>query len=439
MRRSKTWIVVRREFTSTVKRKAWLITTFGMPVFIGLYALLAIIPGLMLARSEAKAGTAKIGIVDLAGIVRLLSSPEDQDDLPEDAKKAMDLGAAKGGAAASFLKSLTSKTEFEAFAGLDSALRALEANRVGAVYVIPDDYVTTGKVIAYRSGDNPLMDNAKGQSAVRRMLVRSLADGKVAPDVLRRVLTPASVETLTRQRDGTYQKQGIETIVKSFGIPIGFAMLLFISLMMNSGFLLQGVSEEKETRVIEIILSSVDARSLLLGKLLGLGAAGLLQLLVWLTMAVAPLTFFFASLAVSPGTVLLCLAYFVLGFLLFGTLMTGSGALGTNLKESQQYAMVWSLGSAIPMMFFPVLLNEPNGTVARVLSYFPLTSPVTMMIRLGSGAVPWWEVAISLALLVAGVALAIRLAARVFRTALLMYGKRPTIPEIFRWLRQAKG
>jgi len=213
--------------------------------------------------------------------------------------------------------------------------------------------------------------------------------------------------------------------------------MLLISILVSAGSLIQGVSEEKENRVIEVILSSIDARSLLLGKLLGLGAAGLLQLAIWLTMALLPAIMLVAGLALSPMIVILCLIYFVLAFLLYGTLITGTGVIGTNAKDMQQYGMFWSIGSAIPMIFMEVLLRDPHGTTARILSYFPLTSAVTMMLRIGNDGVSWWEIPLTIGILAASVWLALRFAARIFRTALLMYGKRPTFVEIFRWMRQA--
>jgi len=174
-------------------------------------------------------------------------------------------------------------------------------------------------------------------------------------------------------------------------VPIGFTAMLLIAILVSAGSLIQGVSEEKENRVIEVILSSIDARSLLLGKLLGLGAAGLLQLAIWLTMALLPAVMLIAGLALSPKIVILCLAYFILAFLLYGTLITATGVIGTNAKDMQQYGMFWSIGSAIPMVFMEVLLRAPRGTTARILSYFPLTSPVTMMLRIGSEGVSWWR------------------------------------------------
>jgi len=297
--------------------------------------------------------------------------------------------------------------------------------------------VASGKVTAYNASESLLSEGKLAQLPLRKLLVKSLAADAVAPLVVSRMLEPADITTLNKGKDGTWTERSVAQIVKRIGVPIGFTFMLLISILVSAGSLIQGVSEEKENRVIEVILSSIDARSLLLGKLLGLGAAGLLQLAIWLTMALLPAIMLVAGLALSPMIVILCLIYFVLAFLLYGTLITGTGVIGTNAKDMQQYGMFWSIGSAIPMIFMEVLLRDPHGTTARILSYFPLTSAVTMMLRIGNDGVSWWEIPLTIGILAASVWLALRFAARIFRTALLMYGKRPTFVEIFRWMRQA--
>jgi len=344
---------------------------------------------------------------------------------------------AAGDQASGIVKTLLAGTSFLPFPDEKAALAALERKEIGAVYVIPADYVASGKITAYNASDSIFSEGKIAQVPLRRLLVKSLAGDAVPPDVVARILSPVDVTHLTKGKDGTWVVRGLAEIVRRVGVPLAFTVLLLISIMTSAGTMIQGVSEEKENRVIEVILSSIDARSLLLGKLLGLGATGLLQLSIWLTMALLPAVMLIAGLALSPVIVILCLAYFVLAFLLFGTLITGTGVIGTSAKDMQQYGMFWAIGAAIPMPFLEVILRDPNGTTARVLSYFPLSSAVTMMLRIGSGDVPWWEIPLTLLILVASVGIAIRFAARIFRTALLMYGKRPTVVEIFRWMRQA--
>jgi ABC-2 type transport system permease protein len=431
--KSKAWIVARREFLATVFRPGWLIGTFGMPVFVGLYAgLIALVAHTGQAMDKP---TGKAGVVDLAGIVKFESGPTSAAEIPAGAKDAVDAATAMAGPAGDVVKTLLAGTRFVPFGSVEDALAALDRKELGAVYIVPKDYVATGAVTAYDASSSIFSEGKLAQAPLRSLLVKSLAAGRVPPEIVDRILVPVSVKTLTKQPDGTWAERGLAEIVRRLGVPFGFTILLMVSILISAGTLIQGVSEEKENRVIEVILSSIDARSLLFGKLVGLGAAGLLQLTIWLSMALVPLLLLVAGLALSPMLVVLCLAYFVLAFLLYGTLITATGVIGTNAKDMQQYGMFWSIGCAIPMFFVEVLLRDPQGRVAHVLSYIPLTTPVTMMLRIGAGGVPWWEIPLTLALLAGTVWVALHFAARVFRTALLMYGKRPGLVEVFRWMR----
>jgi ABC-2 type transport system permease protein len=116
--------------------------------------------------------------------------------------------------------------------------------------------------------------------------------------------------------------------------------------------------------------------------------------------------------------------------------MAGAGSLGGSMRESQQLTTWFTMPLVVPFMLITVILPEPNGLLARVFSYIPITTPVTMMMRLPTEQVPWWEIPLTLLVLALGTVVAIRVGARLFRLGSLLYGKRPTVPEIWRWLRQ---
>jgi ABC-2 type transport system permease protein len=431
----KTRVVIRREFLFTVKRPSWLVVTFGMPVFLGLYALIAMIPGLLVARGQAKLPR-DVAIVDHSGVLPpALESPDDR--LAPDAEEVMKLGEKAGGAAGAIVRELAKPVRFRRFEAEESAFEALKEKEVSGLYVVDRDFVSTGSVRFYSASENPLDEKPRGTAALRRLMARGLVGDSIDPSVLVRVMDGPRIDRWSLQKDGTWARRGLDTILRGFAIPLGSMMLLFVAILANAGNLLQGLSEEKESRVVEVLMSSVDARTLMIGKLVGLGAAGLVQLGVWLIMAIVPVLALLAGFALDPVLVLLCVLFFVLGFLLYGTLMMATGSLGTNAQESQQYGMYWVIVSVVGLLFFPVLLAEPNGVAARVLSWIPLTAPTTMMLRLGAGGVPWWDILVAVAVLATSVALSVRLTARIFRAAILMYGKRPTIPEIWRWVRDA--
>ena len=191
-----------------------------------------------------------------------------------------------------------------------------------------------------------------------------------------------------------------------FALPLIFMVLFLMSVLMTSGYLMQGTATEKENKVVDVLLASANPDEILAGKLLGLGAAGLLQIAVWLAMlmvtglGVVPMLM--SSRVDVPWLALsLALPFFIMAFLFFGGLMLGTGSLGSNMREAQQLAMVWSLTAALPMMMMAVLIREPNGTVAKVMTWMPFTAGPVVILRASNDAalLAWWEIAGSLLVL----------------------------------------
>jgi ABC-2 type transport system permease protein len=213
-------------------------------------------------------------------------------------------------------------------------------------------------------------------------------------------------------------------------------------IMMGGSYLLQGLAEEKQSRILESLLCALSVEELLAGKLLGLGAAGLTLVGVWMAAGLilgAP-QLAAGPIPLSPELLVLAVVYFVLGYLFYASLMGAIGAVTNDLREAQQIAAMLSFMNAIPLILLVVILAHPSGAVAVGLSLFPPTAPTAMMLRLGapSSSVAPWQIGLSLVLLAGSGWLVLRGAARVFRIGLLMYGKTPSLPEILRWARTAK-
>jgi ABC-2 type transport system permease protein len=214
-------------------------------------------------------------------------------------------------------------------------------------------------------------------------------------------------------------------------------MLFMMSVFFSAGFLQQATIEDRQNRVFEVLLSSATADQLLMGKIIGLGGAGLLQVLIYIVLLILPGTTVFALFQVPIGRLALLLVYFVNGYLLFASFMAATGMLGRTPQESAQMSAFWTLAAISPMFFLASIIGAPNGLVARTLSFFPLSSPVTMMLRLTTGEVPTVDIVASIAIGAAAVYVSLRATSKIFRAATLMYGKRPNLPELVRWLRAA--
>ncbi|MFC2031062.1 ABC transporter permease [Chloroflexota bacterium] len=336
-----------------------------------------------------------------------------------------------------------SGSQFIAYSDDNAARAALLAEEVESYFVLPADYMETGRVVVYGTGGGFSTFAAADSGDIRRFLVDQLLAGKVDQALQQRVRAPMDVQPVTLDEDGQVSTDSPFSWLGDFVVPYLFSILFVITIFTASGFLLQGVSEEKEGRIIEILISSISPTQLLVGKILGLGALGLIQISVWVGAAVillaAAATVFSLTgiISISLSTVVLAVLYFVLGYLLFATLMAVAGSMGTTQRESQQIAGIFTMAAAIPWMAMGIVFANPDSTIAVILSYFPLTAPVMMLIRLGISSVPTGQIAISLTLLVAGIVLSIWAGAKIFRVGLLMYGKRPGLKDLSRAFKQA--
>ncbi len=330
---------------------------------------------------------------------------------------------------------------FVAYSDEEAAKSALVTDETSGYVVIPRDYIDSGKVTIYAKGgfgDATSIDS----TTLRSFLVEGLLAGKVDPALVTRASRPASSTVITLDSKGQRTTSGPFSFVAGFLAPYFLSLFLVISIFASAGYLLRSVSEEKESRVIEVVLSSVTATELLGGKVIGLGALGLTQVTVWLISAFVltggmGLVVAGAAISLNPGTFLLAVVYFLLGYLVFGIIMAAAGSLGTNVRESQQIAGLFSFAAAIPYMIGGFIFANPNAPIARILSFFPLTAPTMMMLRLPLGTIPLEDIVGSIVVLLASIPVVLWAGAKVFRMGLLMYGKRPSVGEIVRMLRAA--
>ena len=227
-------------------------------------------------------------------------------------------------------------------------------------------------------------------------------------------------------------------------IPGVFALLLGLSLMLGANALVTGLGEEKESRLIQILFSSVSVRQLLIGKVLGMGAAGLLQVLVWLLsmpalLRIASASFggFASRMQIPANFLILGIVYFVLGYLLFAVLSIGVGAISAGAEEASKLALFYTLGSFTPLWLSSLNMFFPNSPIWAVLTIFPVTAPMMTMLRLGTGQVPAWQIVVSIVVLALSIVVGLVLSIKIFRMHMLMYGKRPKLGQLIQSLKEA--
>jgi ABC-2 type transport system permease protein len=438
---SKVSTVATFEFLAAVKRPGYLIATFGMPLFMAAYGAVVAVPAYYAERKGREPSV--YGLVDDAGLLKLsgdVTAPGGP-QIPEEMRRSLE-AAGQGQALDRALA--ISNFVFRPYVSDGEARRALAERKIKGYFVVPANYLAEGGVDAY-SPDSFSFSGGSARDGLGDLLRERLVSERVEPGTSARILKPISrTRRFAVTRTGEVRDGGQAASAVRLAVPLVFMILFLLSILMTSGYLMQGTATEKENKVVEVLLASADPDEILAGKLLGLGGAGLLQIAVWLTivlvtgLGVVPLLMS-ARIDVPWVALAIAVPFFIVAFLFFGGLILGTGSLGSTMREAQQLAMVWSLMAALPMVMMAVLMREPNGTVARVMTWVPFTAGPVIILRASTDAasLAWWEVAGSFAVLVVATWFALRLGGRLFRVGLLSAGARPSLREIIRQARLA--
>jgi ABC-2 type transport system permease protein len=427
---AKLWAVIKREYLERVRSKWFLIATFFGPIF---FSAIIIVPAWLASRSKATSDIYNMVILDATqgGFGHRLAV-----SIAGDSTNAIRMPEVKA-----VLPGELTKAE-------STATRQVMDNEKNG-YVVVDQQTLAGEAARY-AGRNAtsLADMEKIKNAIRETILASRLESVGLDNARMKQITfiplDFSAERITEKgRAGS----GMASVL--FGFAIGF--LLYMSIVIYGQTIMSGVLEEKTTRVAEVVMSSVPTDTLLAGKVLGVGAVGLTQQLIWIVTTYVLLklrspimarlgapTVNFSLPDISLGAGLIFLLFFLLGFIFYSSLYAAVGSSVNSESEARQAAsplMIMIVSTAVFIQ--PVLLN-PTGTTAKVLSLVPVSSPIIMPIRMAVTGVPPLELAASLALLAVGCLAALWLASRIYRVGLLMYGKRPTMKEMAKWVTYAR-
>ncbi|HHW74781.1 MAG TPA: ABC transporter permease [Firmicutes bacterium] len=232
---------------------------------------------------------------------------------------------------------------------------------------------------------------------------------------------------------------GEEVSIAGMIAPLIFAMLLVVAVMVSGQVLMFGVLREKRNRIVEILLSSVNAIDLLLGKIIGFGLLGLLQIGIWLAAGLLVATRFYdlGRLGISLNVLLPSILFFVGGYVMFAALFAAMGATMKDAEGGSQTQGIVVMIPMIPLFASGAIMMAPNATWVRVFSYIPIFTPVTMLMRIGATSVPWWEIASTFTALLLGVAFFVYLGARIFSRGLLQFDRSISLREIGRMMRRS--
>lgn len=410
------------ELRRNLRRRGYLLTTFGVP-------LLALVLMFVLQRvnlSSADTANQIVDAMETAGIQRAGFIDE----------SGLFTGAA---APAPYTDVLTE------YASEDEARAAIDAGEIEGYYIIAADYMDSGRVRLAL----PRMSIIDVSEAPIEALILSVLTQDEDEDVVTRIFNPSNVQATNLSITNVQAGSAEESEDANFVLVYVFTIALMMSLFVTNGYLMQSVIEEKETRLIEILISTVRPIQLLAGKILAMGLLGLLQMLVWVggiylalrlvsgegTDQALGILSSLATVQLPMDILPLLIVFFVLAYTLFAALYAIVGALSNSMREGPQYAVIFTMPAVIPLYFLAVFISEPGGGLAVALSLFPLTAPIAMTIRLLVSSVPTAQILLSLALLALTVVAAMWAAGRLFRVQTLLAGQLPKLREIPRLLR----
>jgi ABC-2 type transport system permease protein len=423
----KALLIARREYLERIRSKAFRISTVLIPVFFSLIFGVGALSGKL-----GSAGTRHIVVAS-------------NDPLLAESERA-ELVAA-GNAADKARKRPSSQQTIEVMAPLNedelAALNAeVESKQIDGYLWLNVKPGTTRLEATYTSGGSAdFVGRDRMQDAIGHALVRE--------ELVKRGATSDEIQSLLKDVDlKTQQVKNGKAVAadanKGFWGAYVMAFMLYFAVVFYGVNVAHSVVAEKTSRVFEVMLASAKPESLMLGKLLGVGAVGLTQMAIWIvfvlllsgsslwvTLGLGGL----AAYGVTPLQLIFFVLYFILGFFFYSALSAGLGATVSQESEVQQFSMIIVLPQVIGLVLIVYILSNPGAWPVVLLSLFPPCTPIVMCLRMAAMAVPAWQLALSLLLLLLATYGMVWVASRIYRVGILMYGKRPTLPEMLRWLR----
>ncbi len=436
-----TWLVIKREYLERVRQRSFIVLTLLLPaIMIGAFAIPAKLSSMKsskIQRLVVVTSTAQFGELVRQQILDSgnTESADNKDKNKDKEDKDLDEDKPSRGYAI--------EVDANASEAERNALRSrVAAGDIDGFLWLSDDAVAARKVNYYGREASGFMEKSwlSGQLD-RAILLQELGQKGVSGTQADELLKPVKLETMRIQG-------GKETKANDKGMffaVFAMVMLLYTAVIFYGVSVMRAVLEEKNSRVMEVLLSSATSTELMAGKLIGVGAVGLTQIGIWIVMAAVYALPALAANAstgeihISPLTLAAFALFFLLGYLLFSSIYAAIGAVITSEQEGQQLQFIIVLPLIISVFMMGPVMRAPDAPVSVWSSMVPFFSPVLMYLRIAVQPPPLWQIALSLALLVGTIAAILLLCARIYRIGILMYGKRATLPEIVKWLKYAKG
>jgi ABC-2 type transport system permease protein len=445
---NKMFAVLKREYLQAVRKKMFIIMTFLFPfLMVGMVSL----PGLMVSRGM---GTKRVAVLDGTGSLRdAFNRPneEPKKDAKKEAQEALS-GRKRGMDIPSELEiqyvdqqnagDMTGALQ-PYFDRLRSAPK--DTDRLDGVFVIPHDAMTSesAQLTYYSRNATDIMSQERlGRLANKVIQRHRLASNGINLDMVEKLTTDVPVQGVQISKSGEQKKGGELNFIPAFV----FAALLILPSFIYGNEIMRGIVQEKTERVVEVLISSMKPFELLSGKILGVASVGLTQISVWIGMLAAVGAFGVATAAMAgvnltqflrPMVFVFFFIFFLLAYLTYVCVYAIAGAVSNSEKEAQQFIAPITLVMMAPwFLMFPIIMN-PDSKLAVAFSLMPVFGPITMFVRTLVSEPPVWHIALSIVVSLLTITGFFWATGKIFRVGILSYGKRPTIPELWRWLKVA--
>ncbi|AIJ05764.1 hypothetical protein JH146_0919 [Methanocaldococcus bathoardescens] len=380
----------KREILSNIKRKQFLIATIIGPLII---IALAVIGSFMMFDIKE----IKVGYVDEFGL-----------DIPN---KVIENNFGKN-----------TTIYFIKYENIEKGKEDVLNKSIDALIFIPRDYLDSGKIIIYSTTKSP---NPIITDTLNKFLLKKLLKGKVDNKTYNRVINPMNLEIYSVSKKG-FEK---ETLLSQL-LPIGFVFLLYMAISSLSGIIVSSIIEEKQNRVMELLLCYASAENLMFGKILGISAVGLLQIGIWLLFALPIIVIY--AVKVSLSLTIFALVYFILGYLFYSSLLCGFSSLFSHPKDASQLISPIIIIQIIPIMFMNTIMVNPNHYMAKILSYIPFTAPYAVVLRASVTQLPLTEIVLSTAIMIVSIAISFILSIKLFKIGVLLYEENLTLKRVIK-------
>ncbi|HHJ52010.1 MAG TPA: ABC transporter permease [Caldithrix abyssi] len=417
---NKIWTIIKREYKETVFKKSFIIMTVLTPLLmVGVSVLPAL---LMTVQSEDQV---TIHVLDNSHRIYPRLGHILTDTLKNGQKRFK-------------LIPLQAVNNFEAF--MKEEKQKIGKGEIYGLLFIPSDVMDNGTFEFYAKNVANVSINRSIRNAVNQLVTRyKIERSGLSPDLVKELTRQVEMKTVKITKEGLVKERGF---VDEYFSTFVLVMILYMSLLLYGAAIMRSIVEEKSKRIVEVLLSQSNPFQLMAGKILGLGAVGITQYLIWISFGIGLIFFGGRIMPVStkyfnysPEIFIYFVLFYILGYLIFSVLYAGVGALSNTDREAQQLSMPIILFLIVPIMFIGYIIQNPDTNLSIGLSLFPLFSPILMFARINLADPGMVQILASILILIVSIIVLIWVVAKIFRVGILMYGKRPSLPEIIRWLR----